>query len=112
MKVIIASQEKITVVKVEGTLDASTLSAFKKATYPLIEKGNSQWVLDASSLQFVDSMGLGVLISMLRKVRARPLGDFKMAGLSADVRSIFEITRLHRLFDCTPDVKTALQHFS
>jgi len=47
---------------------------------------------------------------LLRRVR-QGNGDVKMAALSDDVKTIFEITRLHRLFEVCADTTTAIKRF-
>lgn len=94
-----------------GSLDADTVAGFKKVAYDLVGKGVNQIVIDCTNLNFVDSMGLGVMISLLRRVRQRD-GDVKVAALSDEVKTIFEITRLHRLFDVCADWGTAVKQFN
>jgi len=94
-----------------GSLDADSVSSFKKVAYDLVDNGMTRFVIDCSTLNFIDSMGLGVLISLLRKVRQHE-GDVKVASLSDEVKTIFEITRLHRLFDVYSDADTAVNRFS
>ena len=81
----------------EENLDASNVKAFKDAIHPLIEN-ESRVVFDMSSLKFVDSSGLGALISCLR-LTARRNGDFKLFGLSRPVRALFELMRMQRVFN-------------
>ncbi len=111
MKINITEKGNAMVLQMQGSLDADSISVFKKVATPLVEKGCSRLVLDCSTLSFVDSMGLGVLISLLRKLRAKQ-GDLKIVGMNAEVRSIFEITRLHRLFDCHNNVEEAISKFA
>lgn len=53
---------------------------------------------DASQLTFIDSSGLGVLIS-LQKATALRSGRFSILDPSSQTRQILELTRLHRVFD-------------
>jgi anti-sigma B factor antagonist len=53
-------------------------------------------------------MGLGVLISLMRQQREKDC-ELKLTGLQEEVRSIFEITRLFRVFDIVPSVKQAVE---
>ena len=78
-------------------LDASTVEDFKAAAEPVLEKG-MKIVFDMGALTFVDSSGIGAMISCLRKLNAKG-GDLKLCGLSRPVRSLFELVRLHRIFD-------------
>lgn len=110
MQIEVESKGNVSVVHCGGSLDADSIAAFKKIAYELVDKGATQLVVDCSNLTFVDSMGLGVLISLLRRVR-QGNGDVKMASLSDDVKTIFEITRLHRLFEVCADTSTAIKRF-
>lgn len=110
MNINIEQQGDIAILHCGGSLDADSVGAFKKVAYELVDKGTSRIVIDCSNITFVDSMGLGVLISLLRRARSRH-GDVKMASLTDDVRTVFEITRLHRLFDICADSQTACRQF-
>jgi anti-sigma B factor antagonist len=78
-------------------LDASNAGEFKSDIAPMLE-ANTKLVFDLSRLRFVDSSGLGVFISCLRKLNARG-GDVKLCGMSKQVRAVFELVRMHRIFD-------------
>lgn len=110
MKMEVSQKGKIIILKCEGSLDADNVAAFKKTAYDLLDKGSLKFVLDATSIDFVDSMGLGVLISMLRRVKQKD-GDIKIAALAPDVKTIFEITKLYRLFDVCDTPKEAISKF-
>lgn len=104
-------QGKITVLKCTGSLDAESIAAFKKTTQKLVDDGNHYFVIDATGLTFIDSMGLGAIISLMRRVQA-DRGEIKIAGLTPDVRMIFELTRLHRVFDLCATTGEACQKFN
>lgn len=110
MKIETEKKGEVTVIAVHGNLDADTVLQFKKAAQKVVDEECWRVVLDFSQLNFIDSMGLGALISLLRRVRTRQ-GDVKIAGLNPMVRSVFEITRLNRLFEIFPDCQTALTKF-
>lgn len=110
MNINVEQQGDISILHCGGSLDADSVASFKKVAYELVDKGSVRIVIDCTNLTFVDSMGLGVLISLLRRARSRQ-GDVKMASLTDDVRTVFEITRLHRLFDICADSPTACRQF-
>ncbi len=110
MKIKIENKNNIAILQITGNLDADSVAQFKKTAYKIVDDGCCRLVLDCQAMDFVDSMGLGALISLLRKVRTSQ-GDLKIAALKQDVHSIFEITRLHRLFEILPDWKTACEKF-
>jgi anti-sigma B factor antagonist len=78
-------------------LDASNAGEFKRDITPVLE-ANTKLVFDLSQLRFVDSSGLGAFLSCLRHVNAKG-GDLKLCGMSKPVRTVFELVRLHRIFD-------------
>jgi anti-sigma B factor antagonist len=67
-------------------------------------------VIDLSRLRFVDSSGLGAFISCLRKLNAKG-GDLKLCGMSKQVRAVFELVRMHRIFDIFGTREEALRAF-
>jgi anti-sigma B factor antagonist len=85
----------VALVRVEE-LDASNVAEFKRDIASVLD-ADAKLVLDLSRLRFVDSSGLGALVSCLRKVNAKG-GDLKLCGLSKRVRAVFELVRLQRIF--------------
>ncbi len=110
MHIEVENRGDVSVVHCGGSLDADSIAAFKKIAYDLVDKGSTRLVVNCANLTFVDSMGLGVLISLLRRARQHN-GDVKVAALTDDVKTIFEITRLHRLFEVCADLNTAIKRF-
>jgi anti-sigma B factor antagonist len=78
-------------------LDASNAGDFKRDVGPILDAG-TKLVFDLSRLRFVDSSGLGAFISCLRRLNAKG-GDVKLCGMSKQVRAVFELVRMHRVFD-------------
>lgn len=78
-------------------LDASNAGEFKRDIGPVLQT-STKLVLDLSRLNFVDSSGLGAMLSCLRQLTARG-GDLKLSGMSKQVRALFELVRMHRIFD-------------
>ena len=110
MQMNVEAVEGVTVVTLQADhLDASVAEEFKNDMSPIVQ-ANSRVVLDMSSLQFVDSAGLGAILSCLRRVSAAN-GDLKLSGLTRPVRSVFEISRMHRIFDIFPTRQEAIQAF-
>jgi anti-sigma B factor antagonist len=91
-------------------LDASNASDFKRDVGPILE-AHVKLVFDLTRVRFVDSSGLGAFLSCLRRVNARG-GDLKLCGLSLPVRSVFELVRMHRVFDIHPTREAAIGAFA
>jgi anti-sigma B factor antagonist len=111
MQIHIEKVGEVAVVTLEAEyLDASVAEEFKRDMGPLLE-ANPKVVFDMEPLQFVDSAGLGAILSCLRRLSAAG-GDLKLCALSKPVRAVFEISRMHRIFDIFPAKEEAVQAFS
>ena len=80
-----------------GRLDAYCAQDFKKQVVDMLEE-NPKVVVSLEDVSFVDSSGLGALLSCLREANKRG-GDMKIAGTQPPVRAMFELTRMHRVFE-------------
>jgi len=90
-------------------LDASNADALKRNIAPILE-ANTRMVIDLSPVHFVDSSGLGALLSCLRQLSAKG-GDLKLCRMSKQVRATFELVRLHRIFDIFSTREEAVRAF-
>jgi anti-sigma B factor antagonist len=91
-------------------LDASNAAEFKRDIADILAV-DTQLVIDCSRLRFIDSSGLGVMLSCLRQLSAQG-GDLKLCGMSKQVRATFELVRMHRIFDIFPTCEEAVGAFS
>ena len=91
-------------------LDAGNAPEFKRDIAPALQ-ANTKLVLDLSRLRFVDSSGLGAILSCLRLLSAKN-GDLKLCGLSKQVRAAFELVRMHRVFAITATREEAVHAFA
>lgn len=79
------------------TLDAGNAKILKEELAPMMQPG-AKLIFDLTQLRFVDSSGLGLLLSCLRQVHNTG-GDLKLCGLNKAVRALFELVRMHRVFE-------------
>jgi phosphoserine phosphatase RsbU/P len=91
------------------TLDAGNEKRFKKEVVSALEP-NARVVLDMSEVEFIDSSGLGVILSCYRHLNAAN-GDLKLCCLNEQVRSLFELVRMHRIFDIYKTREEALNSY-
>ena len=106
-------EEKINdveVLKLEGRLEASSAKAIKEKVAFLAGENRVNLVIDMGGVNFIDSSGLGSLVSSLRSVNKLG-GDIKISALQDQVRAIFELTRLHRIFSIYDDNDAAAMSF-
>jgi len=101
----------VTVVTLQGeTLDASNAKALKTDLVPVLAPG-AKLVFDMKGVRFVDSSGLGALLSCLRQVHSSG-GDLKLCELGKAVRALFELVRMHRIFEIYNSRDEALRSYS
>ena len=101
----------VLVVVQEERLDAHNSGEFKNQIMRLFEEGKNHLIIDLQAVRFVDSSGLGALVSGFKNASSRS-GSLKLSGLQLQVKSMFELTRLHRVFEVFADVDEALASFS
>lgn len=100
----------VTVMELPGkALDAGNAPAFKTTTLNLLRPG-AKLVIDMGQLEFVDSIGLGVLVSCLRQAHQNQ-SEIKLAHLTKPVRTLFELVRMHRVFEIFGNAEEAQQSY-
>ena len=100
----------VTVVVLPGDqLDASNAKDFKRDIAALLEP-HGKVVFDLAGLQFIDSSGLGAILSCLRRLNAEG-GELKLCGMSKPVRALFELVRMHKIFDIYGTKEDAIRAF-
>jgi len=91
----------------EDRLDAHNSEELKAEVNKVFAAGTKNIVVDLKDVRFIDSSGLGVLVSGFKNASTRQ-GTLKLSGLQTQVKSMFELTRLHRVFDIFQTVEDAL----
>ncbi|OFV87142.1 MAG: anti-anti-sigma factor [Acidobacteria bacterium RBG_16_68_9] len=94
----------------ERRLDARTAAGLKDKMAELIQAGNWRIALDLSQVQFVDSSGLGAIVSARKQLGSN--GDLVIGGACDTLLSMFKLTRLDkvfRIFNQTDDAVAALR---
>jgi anti-sigma B factor antagonist len=108
MKIDTQSQSGQVVISVrEDRLDAHNSAELKDRFQRLLEEGGRRLVVDLSSVNFIDSSGLGALLSGYKNATQRG-GTLILSGPKARVRAMFELTRLNRVFEIYPRLQEAL----
>jgi anti-sigma B factor antagonist len=86
-----------TVLKIEGTLDAVTAPELRSVVDDLVNESRKEVTLDLVDLRLIDSSGVGVIVSLFKRVRANG-GQVRITGLRDQPRAIFRLLRLDRVF--------------
>lgn len=87
----------------EERIDAHNSGELKAFVKELMEKGDTNIIVNLDQIRFIDSSGLGALLSGHKSVEGRA-GRFSLIGLQPQVYSMFELTRLNRVFEIFPDM--------
>jgi len=100
----------VMVLQINGRIDALNSSALKTKIAQLIDKNIKNILMDLSGVDFIDSSGLGSLVSCLRSV-SQAGGNLKITSLQNNPKNLFETTRLDRVFELFDDRHTAIKTF-
>ena len=76
-----------------------------------IQRGFKKIVVDLSSCEFIDSTFLGSLVVSLKKLTGLG-GDLRLVGFQPAVHSMFELTRMYRVFESFKSIDEAVQSFN
>mgnify|MGYP003958646251 FL=1 len=103
--------ENVAVITIPGDqLDSSNTRDFKEQMGMVLDE-NKQVIFDLSSVRFIDSSGLGAILSFLRRLHDEG-GDLKLVGLTKPVRMLFELVRMHRIFEIFNTADEAVSSFN
>lgn len=97
----------VTVVTVDGQLIVANRQELKQLMQDALDRGARRFVVDFTPTAYIDSSGLGALVSISKRVREAG-GDLRLAGLNEDLRSLFELTKLDTLFTIADNPAEAL----
>lgn len=103
------NRSEVIIVGLSGILEVSLQQTLKDKLIQIAREQNDL-VLDFSEVSFIDSSCLGALVSLAKTLREQK-GDIKLVRLTEDVQSIFQITRLDRIFEIFETVDSAVESF-
>ncbi|HYW48327.1 MAG TPA: STAS domain-containing protein [Bryobacteraceae bacterium] len=97
----------ITVLTITGRLSlGNILMGVENAIKRLIEGGVRKLILDVAGLDFIDSAGIGMLVSCAGQMEHEG-GKVRIAGARGRVKQSFDTVHIHRITPIDPDVETA-----
>lgn len=106
----IERENGVTVVAVDGELVVGNRRDLKDAVLGRLADGDRKFLIDFADTSYIDSSGLGVLVSLSKKIREEE-GELRLAGLDEDLHTLFELTKLDTLFRIAEDRSEALADF-
>lgn len=112
MKITSRAIDGITILDMDGRITmGDDIAVFRHAISDLIVGGHRRVLLNLRDVPYVDSSGIGELVSAFKSVRNAG-GELKLLNLTPKVRTVLEITRLYPVFDVKDDEATAIRSFS
>ena len=93
----VVAKDDVTLIEVGGQLIVGNRQLLKQQVLEQLERGDRKFILDFSKTDYIDSSGLGVLVTLSKKIREQG-GQLSLVSLSEDLRTLFELTELDTLF--------------
>jgi anti-sigma B factor antagonist len=112
MKTSTRQVDGVTIVDLSGRITLGEGSVTLRDTVRgLLGKGQKKILLNLGDVNYIDSSGIGELVSAYTTVRNQG-GDLKLLNLTRKVHDLLQITKLYTVFDVKDDEATAIQAFS
>ena len=111
MNLIHQKQGSVEIVEMPSQLVMANAPEMRQAIKKIIDEGGSQLILNLKGVEFIDSSGLSVLVSALKAANAAG-GEVVLVGPNAGVRSLIELTQLHKVFEIFEDSHAASRCFN
>jgi anti-sigma B factor antagonist len=112
MKAITRQVDGVTVVDLSGRITLGEGSVILRDTIKdLLGKGHKKILLNLGDVSYIDSSGIGELVSAFTSVRNQG-GELKLLNLTKKVHDLLQITKLYTVFDVKDDEPGAISSFS
>jgi anti-sigma B factor antagonist len=110
MSFTIRKHGEVCVVDVDGQLIVGNRQELKQKVLDELERGERRFLVDFAQTGYIDSSGLGVLVSLSKKIRESG-GELRLASLNDDLKTLFELTKLDTLFQIATSRDAGLANF-
>lgn len=110
MAVKIESKSGLTICHIDGEIDINSSPGIKKTFDKLIANKTPKIIVNFSKVTYVDSSGLATLVEILKNMRTYG-GRLRLANLASKIKSLFEITKLEKLFEIMATEEEAISTF-
>ncbi len=101
----------VTIVDISGRIVLGEESAaLRELVCNLLDKGHRQILLNLGDVHYIDSSGLGSLVSAFTSVRKQN-GELKLLNLTNKVHDVMQITKLYTVFDIMNDETEGVNSF-
>ena len=112
MKYKVRDEGNVTVIDLSGKLMGGyDADVFRDLVHELIEKGRKKIVVNLAGIKWINSTGIGILITGYTTLR-RNKGDLKLLNVSKKIKSILYVTKLNLIFECFDDEHEAIGSYT
>lgn len=101
----------VVILAVDGEINFNSSPDFRKSFLKVLDSKAKKVVINLSNVAYVDSSGLATLVEALQKIKGNG-GRLRLTNLSAKVKSLFEITKLEKLFEIFASEEDAVRTFA
>jgi anti-sigma B factor antagonist len=111
MKITDEVKGNVAVIHLEGkVMGGPDATMFHGKLHEFVNAGKKKVVIDLGGVEWMSSVGLGMLISALTTLKNNG-GELKLAGVTKTIQSLLTITRLTTIFDTSDTVDEAIKKF-
>lgn len=103
--------EGMVFIDIIGEIDLYNAGSLKETLNEFVAAGKHRVILNMENVPYIDSTGIGVMLSLMRQFRQRQ-GDLKLAVLSPAVKKVFQLTNLTNFFSISDSEKAAIVAFN
>lgn len=110
MEIKVTESNGVAILNLQGRLDLSSGSSLKEQVKALFNDDKSNVHLNLADVEFINSSGLGSLVSVMKETRLRK-GRLTLSNLASYVQEIFDITQLSHIFEIYATQEEALSSY-
>ena len=92
----------------EGEVNINNSPELRKAFDGIINRNEKKVIVDFSAVSYIDSSGLATLIEMFQRLK-KIGGKMRFSNMEQKIKNVFEITKLHKLFEIFDTQEMALK---
>ena len=105
MEIIVKEIDDIRIVKITGEIDMSNTAQIKEK---FLDVPVSKFVIDMTDVSYIDSSGIGTLLSIYKNTKARS-GNLVVVGLNPRLKKLFDMLGLSKILKTVDDVDEGLK---
>ncbi len=100
----------VSILRVSGYVDTTTSPDLERRLQGLLREKRYHVVVDLARVEYISSAGWGIFISEIREIREHG-GDLKLAGMTPDVREVFDLLEFENILQSYTDADLAVASF-